>query len=194
MFKNKVVFGGEVLIDLTEDNVTQEDVTQGVKFHLPSGEPVEGTSTKDSDTKDATAVEYDILDGKTAYARENKLVGTMPNRGSVKLGISEKDQQIEIEDGFHDGTGRVYIDPAERAKIDPDNIRHDVKILGVEGTYHGEDTPTQTKTAIPYITSQEVTNDPGFNMTKVIIEPIYYDEVDNAFGGKTAKIGTVAPS
>ena len=34
---NKVIYGGNTLIDLTGDTVTAADVQRGVTFHLPSG-------------------------------------------------------------------------------------------------------------------------------------------------------------
>ena len=45
MAANKVVFGGNTIIDLTGDNVTAADVTAGVLFHLPNGEQAVGTSS-----------------------------------------------------------------------------------------------------------------------------------------------------
>ena len=36
-YKNKVIYGGQTLIDLTQDDVTAADVQSGKKFHLPSG-------------------------------------------------------------------------------------------------------------------------------------------------------------
>lgn len=43
--KNKVVYNGTTLIDLTADTVTAADVAQGKTFHLPSGAPATGTAT-----------------------------------------------------------------------------------------------------------------------------------------------------
>ena len=40
---NKVIYGGETLIDLTQDDVTRADVLSGKKFHLPTGESTTGT-------------------------------------------------------------------------------------------------------------------------------------------------------
>lgn len=45
MGKNKFVYFGQTLIDLTEDDVTVADVAQGKKFHLPSGESAVGTAS-----------------------------------------------------------------------------------------------------------------------------------------------------
>lgn len=40
---NKVVVNGETLIDLTNDTVTPEDVTEGVTFHMANGTEAVGT-------------------------------------------------------------------------------------------------------------------------------------------------------
>ena len=64
---NKVVYGGNTLIDLTQDDATRASVLDGIKFHLPSGEATTGTCTYDADTSDATAVAAEILSTKTAY-------------------------------------------------------------------------------------------------------------------------------
>lgn len=42
MAANKVTLNGETIIDLTTDDVTEDDVKSGVTFHLPSGEQAVG--------------------------------------------------------------------------------------------------------------------------------------------------------
>ena len=42
--KNKVVYNGTTLIDLTADTAIASDVAQGKYFHLATGERVQGTS------------------------------------------------------------------------------------------------------------------------------------------------------
>ena len=88
---NKVIYGGDTLIDLTGDDVAASDVLSGKKFHLPSGAPGTGTCPYDADTSDATAVAAEILATKTAYKNGSKLTGTMPNRGGVTGTISAAD-------------------------------------------------------------------------------------------------------
>ena len=44
---NKVIFGGNVLMDLTSDTVTAADLAYGVKAHDKTGAQITGTSTKD---------------------------------------------------------------------------------------------------------------------------------------------------
>ena len=41
---NKVIFGGDVLLDLTGDTVTPSDVAEGIIFHQPDGETAIGTN------------------------------------------------------------------------------------------------------------------------------------------------------
>jgi len=191
---SKVVFGNTTLLDLTSDTITANDLAYGVTAHGADGEVITGTSTKDSDTQDATAVAGEILATKTAYARGSKITGTMPNRGGVTGTISTKAGTYSIQAGYHDGSGTVSIDSTEQAKIIEDNIKSGVEILGVTGTYTGEAISAQTKNATPYTTAQTILPDSGYDyLAQVNIAAISYVETDNAAGGKTATIGDVAP-
>ena len=66
---NKVVYGTNVLIDLTADTVTADKLAQGITAHDKSGAAITGTNTFDADTQDATAAVAEVLAGKTFYAR-----------------------------------------------------------------------------------------------------------------------------
>ena len=73
------------------------------------------------------------------------------------------------------------------------NIKHGVSILGVTGTYTGEGVTAQSKTVTPYTTQQVVIPDSGYDyLSQVTVEAISFVETDNAAGGKTVTIGTVA--
>ena len=197
-FKNKVIYGGDVLIDLTQDDVTAADVAAGKKFHLPSGAIGVGTSTYDADTSDATVVAAEILSGKTAYKNGEEIIGTMPNRGAQSGSITTKDGTVVIQQGYHDGSGTVGIDSTEQAKIIASNIREGITILGVTGEMNGsEDMQATAATITPYTTAQTITpTDLGnYNaISQINVAPIAYVETDNAAGGVTVTIGTVAPS
>lgn len=194
-YVNKVIYGNNTLIDLTSDDVARSDVKNGIKFHLPSGEATTGTNTFDADTSDATATAAEILDTKTAYKNGSKLVGTMPNRGAVTLEIDDVADELTIQNGFHDGSGKTKLAAAEVLKIIPGNIKDGVTLLGVLGTYTGEGVTAQTKNVTPYTTSQQILPDSGYDyLAEVDVAAIAYTETDNAAGGKTATIGTVAPS
>jgi len=195
---NKVIYGGDTLIDLTNDDVLRADVAYGKYFHLPSGERTTGTSTKDADTSDATATAAEILASKTAYVNGSKLTGSMTNRGGVTGTISTVAGEYTIQSGYHDGSGKVSIDSGEQAKLIATNIRSGITILGVEGSMSGSESVSATSVSVtPYTTAQTIIpSDLGnYNsITQVNVAAIAYTPTDNAAGGVTVTIGTVAPS
>ena len=195
---NKVIYGGKTLLDLTIDDVTAADVLVGKKFHLPSGVQGTGTCEYDADTSDATAVAAEILTGKTAYKNGEKLTGTMPNRGAVAGVISNASSPYTVPNGYHDGSGVVGIDSTELTKLIPNNIREGVTVLGVTGTMSGSEGVRATAANVtPYTTAQTIMPaDLGnYNyISQVNVAAISYVETQNAAGGLTVTIGTVAPA
>lgn len=186
---NKVIYGGNTLIDLTGDTITASDLLSGVIAHDKSGASITGSCTFDSDTSDDTAVVAEILSGKTAHARGTALEGTMPNNGAITGTISTKSQQYTVPQGYHDGGGKVSIDQTEQGKIIAGNIKSGISILGVTGTYAGEAVTAQAKTATPSTTQQVITPDSNYDyLSQVTVNAISYVETDNAAGGKTATI------
>lgn len=187
---SKVIFGDETIIDLTADTVVADKVLKGYTFHGADGEKITGTCDFDSNTQDATAVAAEILLGKTAYNKANKITGTMPNNGAVTGTITTKAGQYTIPKGYHDGSGKVGISSTEQAKIIATNIRQGVSILGVTGTMSStEGLKSQSKTVTPTIAGFDVAPDSGFNaLASVTVAPIPYTETDNSAGGKTVTI------
>ena len=76
------------------------------------GEKIKAIST------DATAVESQVLTGKTFYASGSKKTGGMPNKGawSSSLGVNGK---VTIPQGYHDGNGYVNQSITTRGSITP---------------------------------------------------------------------------
>lgn len=190
-YKSKIIFNGDVLIDLTADTITAADLASGKTAHDKSGAPITGTNTYDSDTSDDTATVSEILATKTAHARGTALTGTMPNNGAVTGTITAVDGEYTIPVGYHDGSGKVSISSTEQSKLIAENIRQGVTILGVEGTMSGsEDVNAQSKTVTPTASVQTVTPDTGYNyLTQVTVNAIPYSESDNSAGGVTVTIG-----
>jgi hypothetical protein len=189
MAKNKIIYGGTVLVDMTTDTATAAQILDGYTAHINTGEQVEGTCTYDADTSDATAQRAEILLSKTAYVNGTKLTGSMPNNGAVSGTISTKAGTYTVPIGYHDGSGTVGISSTEQAKIIASNIKSGVKILGVTGSYSGEGATAQAKTATPSTASQVILPDEGYDyLSQVTVAAIPYVETANAYG-TTVTIG-----
>lgn len=186
---------GTVLIDLTSDTAVASDVKSGRYFHLATGERVQGTNTYDSDTTDANATAAEILSGRTAYVNKNKITGEMTNNGAVSGTISTKAGTYTVPAGYHSGLGSVAIDSTEQSKIVAGNIKSGITILGVTGTYSGQAVTAGAVSVTPYLTAQTIlpSSISKDYISQVNVSAIAISESDNAAGGKTVTIGTVAP-
>lgn len=193
-YKNKVVYNGQTLIDLTADTAVASDVATGKYFHLATGERVQGTSTLDSDTSDANATAGEILSGKTAYVNGNKITGSMPNNGATNVTISSA-SGASIPAGYSDGSAKAVLDSASASALSANNIRQGVTILGIEGTLSPEDDLTVGPVSATPSGSQQVITAASQNLdyiTQVTVAAIPYTETDNAQGGVTVVIGSAA--
>lgn len=189
---SKIIYDGKTLIDLTADTITEDKLLKGVTAHGPDGEAITGTCEYDANTQDATATAAEILAGKTAYNKGNKVTGEMKNNGAVNGTITTKDGAYTVPQGYHDGSGTVQIDSTEQAKLTPANIREGVTILGVAGTMSpSEGEKAQEKTVSPSLTEDIiVTPDEGYTcLSNVTVKKVPYVESDNSAGGKTVTIG-----
>ena len=192
MGKNKIVYGGQVLIDLTGDTIEASKVLVGFKGHGPDGEEFEGTCTFDVDSSGADLKPAEAMEGKTYAAGGKIFTGTAKNNGAVAGIISTKDGTYIVPIGIHDGSGTVKIDPTEAAKLIPGNIRQGVSILGVEGSMTGSESVKAQAKTVAASTSEDVivVPDAEFNyLSQVTISKISYVESTNAAGGITVTIG-----
>ena len=197
-YVNKVIFGSDVIMDISSDTVAANKLLYGFTAHDKTGAPITGECTYDSDTTDADATTDEILSGKYAYVNKAKLTGTMTNQGEKHYTLSARDTEVSIPQGYHDGSGGIGLSTADKAALIAANIRDGVTVLGVEGTMSGTEGVLSTSASItPYTTSQTIVPaDLGnYNsITQVTVAAITKTEVDNSAGGKTVTIGAVAPS
>lgn len=187
---NKFVFKGVTKFDISGDTVTADKLDKGVTAHDRNGDAITGTSTKDMDTSAATALDSEILAGKTAGVKGSMRTGTMPNKGGVTLNLSTT-ARVSIPVGYHDGSGSVGLSETDLAKFIPSNIRDGVTILGKTGTLK-EDEPEipQDKTVTPTDEEQVVTPDEDYTcLRQVTVKAIPYAETATPGGGTTITIG-----
>lgn len=117
-YNNKVVLGnGTVLIDISTDTIEKSDVINKKTFHDKSDAPQVGTCAYDMDTSEATALASEILASKTAGVNGKMVTGTMVNNGAQNSTITTKDQEVNIKNGFHDGSGKVSIDLQNKQRL-----------------------------------------------------------------------------
>lgn len=89
------------------------------------------------DLSQDTVAQADVLSGKTVHLPSGQQVqGSMVNNGSTSATITTKAQQVVVPQGYTSG-GTIQISSTEQNKIIAGNIKKDVQILGVTGTYEG---------------------------------------------------------
>lgn len=159
---NKVVYGGEILIDLTQDDITQEQVLNGIQFHAPSGEIVQGTMPNHKDSGGLISnidVPYTIP------------LGYYNGTGKVEIDPTEKEKLIATN--IREGINVLGITGTMS------------DIAGMKNTDLNVIPKITEQVFIP-------TDLGNFNsIEQVTVAPIPILEKDNDYGGKTVTIGIV---
>lgn len=83
-------------------------------------------------TDDATAAAGDILSGKTAYVKGNKVTGNIPSKAAATITPKATNQTIAAGT-YLSGTQTIAGD----ADLKADNIKKGINIFGVAGSYEG---------------------------------------------------------
>lgn len=98
---NKVIYGGQILIDLTSDTVVAEKLLAGYKAHGADGKIVTGTCDYDMNTQEANATAAEILSGKKAGVAGSMsgTEGANPQAKTVTPTTSQ--QEILPDEGYN---------------------------------------------------------------------------------------------
>ena len=138
--------------DFSKVTAHPEFVLKGKTFHDETGQLKTGTAafsiaggnSGGTDTSDATATEGDVVAGATFYANGEKKTGTMPSVTANTPTLTIESAGGGSVDIKHTQMFNTYL-PAGETKIGtvidtnfiPSNIKKDVEIFGVKGTYEG---------------------------------------------------------
>lgn len=189
-YNSKIVLAnGEVLIDLTQDDVRPEHVESGIHFHDKTGERKAGTNTKTVDASNATAEAAEVLNGRTFGKGAELQTGSMPDNSGKNVIVNNK-SGTAIPKGYTDGASVAKLSDADLAKLIPANIKEGVTILGVEGAFGADDISSQSKEVTPSFADQTILPDDGtVFLSSVKVKAIKVTKTDNEFGGVTVTIG-----
>lgn len=181
-------------------NITGNINTTSITGNITTTDNIVGKVEIGNGTGDATAYSSDILDGKTAYARGTLLTGTIPINQEQDIELTTKAESYRIPIGYHNGSGKVGIAEVEQNKIIADNIKKDINILGVTGSYSGLDVSDTTATSDTVENGKVFYNANGIKTTgsyiwnwvgskPELVEKVYDEEValeDTGFATWTA--------
>lgn len=105
-YVNKVQYGNDTLIDLTNDTVSANQVMEGYTFHAASGEPSTGSLI--------THAVYNGLDSSSTEmalsANQGKALKTLINENAVNIVVNTTFLNITIPDGTLTGYSQVELD------------------------------------------------------------------------------------
>ena len=189
-FNSKITLAtGEVLIDLTQDDVRAEHVQNGIYFHDKTGARQKGTNTKTVDASKATAEAAEVLVGRTFGKGAEMQTGTMPDNSGKNVVITSKEGTI-IPRGAYDGASKAVLSDEDLAKLIPANIKEGINILGVTGGFGADDISSQEKEVTPTFEDQTILPDADVAyLSSVKVKAIPITRTDNEAGGVTVTIG-----
>lgn len=200
-YKNKVVYGNTVLIDITDTTAEAEDVAAGKYFYDKSGAKVEGTATGGGES--IVVVETEDSHGGTVVEITGTVVKLQPKTVSPS-----SSQQIVSPDTGYTGLSRVTVNavpevqlqqktttPTESSQEITPDTGYDglskVTVGAISSTYVGSGVSKQAaKTVTPSKSSQQAVASGVYTTGEVTVAaiPAAYQDVTqvNAAAGDVA--------
>lgn len=196
--------------DVSDTTAIEHDVKQGKVFHLADGSRAVGTNT-DVDVSATTATAESVLGGRFFYTKDGELtIGSyrppvVPALGSVDVRV-ESLQDAGVISPSNAAWNHVSYGLAEeeRAKVIPENIKKDVTILGVTGTFEGASSKFASGN-VRLTASAGATVEVGFKPKQVIVIQsssttaapagyVVYDESEGNFVKRNGANQTALPN
>lgn len=170
--------------------VTVNPVTNVTADNIKAGQTIlDVTGTYTASNNPITA--SDVLSGKEGFVNGGSvIVGNMPNNGAGSWTLDDvADLPLSISPGYY-SSGTITIDSTSLTNLAAGNIKKDVEILGVTGSYVGEAISSAPVVVVPAVTAQTILpadrNTDYFDEADV--EAIPYETEDNSAGGYTIEI------
>ena len=135
---NKVIYYGEVLVDMSQVSVNPDSLTEGKTALDASGEMITGTNPYEKAATDTEVSDQSDLLDQAIAALQGKAAG---GGGEVAPVLQEKTvtpaafAQTVVPDAEYDGLSKVTINGD--ANLIADNIKSGVSIFGIDGNYEG---------------------------------------------------------
>lgn len=136
---NKVVYGNNTLIDLTNDSVSADKMLVGTTAHNKSGEVINGTIQNAEQAKPSISIDDNGLITATStqsagyvVAGTKKATKQLSTKGSTTYIPTTSD--LTIPSGLY-LTGKQIIKGDSNLKAE--NIKKNISIFGITGTYEG---------------------------------------------------------
>lgn len=185
-YVNKVIYGNQTLLDLTNDNIVANKLLSGKTVHDKSGNQITGTYDFATATS-ANAIASDVTEGKTGWANGVQIIGTKISVPTWADGTDAEiaealtrhyNNEIDLTDYWTVGDERVVRLSAIEATSDYDaQPAQDITLVLVNAGGRTLTTPINGHTECAFVVGQKDCLD--------TVGRFYFDSINDVFGWMT---------